>query len=95
MNLQQTIDNSLKEFDKEFKITELYMPTIPVYWVKDFITSSIKKAVEEAYEQAEEIVATEMDYLSVKTTNAEFVACDELAINIINKLRQKYEIHKS
>lgn len=32
-----------KEFDKQFKITEQYMPHIPVYWVKFFIRQTLEK----------------------------------------------------
>ena len=40
-----------KEFDKQFKITELYMPSIPVYWIKDFIRSLLAQSRQEGYEQ--------------------------------------------
>lgn len=89
--LQQTIDSAVKE-----AITQISGVTMSSH--RDFeieltkvLTSSIKKAVEEAYKQAEEIVASEMDKTE-HTTNQEFIACDDLVINIIKRLRQEVSL---
>src|SRR3990167_1168355 len=48
---EKKVEGWEKEFDKQFKITELYMPSIPVYWIKDFIRSLLAQSRQEGYEQ--------------------------------------------
>lgn len=64
-------------YEKSRKYSAAQIRNIEIY---------VESIIDHVLKQVEEVVATEMDNKSTLTTNAEFIACDDLAINIIKRL---------
>jgi len=88
-----TIKEILAEFDREFIVrnyevdahaTDVHITDRPEE-IKSFISSTHSHLIEEIIKEVEIIVREEMDKTELQT-NAEFIACDDLAIKIIKRL---------
>ena len=91
MNIKDIIEEGKARFQKEYE--EAYRGILPEEtlkngnrWFTDFLEAEQLCLLEGVAREAEEIVAREMDKTE-HMTNAEFIACDDLAIKIIKRLR--------
>lgn len=86
-NLEKIL--SLEDFDEKFirQVDGGFPDSLIITGGGDEIKSYIREKYKKILEAIDDIVTREMDITSGNSTNAEFIACDDLAIRILKHLR--------